>query len=359
MKILDRYILKEILFPTLIALAALTFVALLAFTREIGSLLEVIVRQSATIAEIWAVSVALVPNVLTFTIPMALLVGLLTGFGRMSSDAEAVAFRAAGISMKRLLRPLLMLAIPAWAADAALNVWIAPQAAAHLRDLKYDIGVKQVSLEVKPRVFNESLANLILYVKDIAPQALTWQGIMLADMSKPDDPRVTFARSGALVKDEEHRTFQLTLTDGNTHVVSPLSPHRYSFTTFETTTIPIPMPQASPKPDKASISEIPTRTIWDNIRAGTATSEQRVEFHRRLALPVACLVFALAGLPLGVSTTRGTRSTGLVLSLILMLVYYLAFIGGTRIADNGQFSPWIGAWMIRPARHASARPLRS
>ena len=105
------------------------------------------------------------------------------------------------------------------------------------------------------------------------------------------------------------------------------------------------MPQASPKPDKASISEIPTRTIWDNIRAGTATSEQRVEFHRRLALPVACLVFALAGLPLGVSTTRGTRSTGLVLSLILMLVYYLAFIGGTRIADNGQFSPWIGAWM--------------
>ena len=345
MKILDRYILKEILFPTLIALAALTFVALLAFTREIGSLLEVIVRQSATIAEIWAVSVALVPNVLTFTIPMALLVGLLTGFGRMSSDAEAVAFRAAGISMKRLLRPLLMLAIPAWAADAALNVWIAPQAAAHLRDLKYDIGVKQVSLEVKPRVFNESLANLILYVKDIAPQALTWQGIMLADMSKPDDPRVTFARSGALVKDEEHRTFQLTLTDGNTHVVSPLSPHRYSFTTFATTTIPIPMPQASPKPDKASISEIPTRTIWDNIRAGTAPSEQRVEFHRRLALPVACLVFALAGLPLGVSTTRGTRSTGLVLSLILMLVYYLAFIGGTRIADNGQFSPWIGAWM--------------
>src|SRR5438093_5868346 len=345
MKILDRYILKEILFPTLIALAALTFVALLAFTREIGSLLEVIVRQSATIAEIWAVSVALVPNVLTFTIPMALLVGLLTGFGRMSSDAEAVAFRAAGISSKRLLRALLMSAIPAWAADAALNVWIAPQAAAHLRDLKYDIGVKQVSLEVKPRVFNESLANLILYVKDIAPQALTWQGIMLADMSKPDDPRVTFARSGALVKDEEHRTFQLTLTDGNTHVVSPLSPHRYSFTTFETTTIPIPMPQASPKPDKASISEIPTRTIWDNIRAGTATSEQRVEFHRRLALPVACLVFAVAGLPLGVSTTRGTRSTGLVLSLILMLVYYLAFIGGTRIADNGQFSPWIGAWM--------------
>src|SRR6267142_4504962 len=130
MKILDRYIFKEILFPTAIAMVALTFVALLAFTREIGSLLEVIVRQSATKSEVWAILVAILPNVLTFTIPMAVLVGILTGFGRMSSDSESVAFRAGGISMPRLLVPVLLLAIPALAADIALTVWIAPQTAA-------------------------------------------------------------------------------------------------------------------------------------------------------------------------------------------------------------------------------------
>jgi lipopolysaccharide export system permease protein len=94
MKILDRYIFKEILFPFLIALVALTFVAFLTFSREIGLLLELIVRQSATTSEIWALTVAILPNVLTFTIPMAVLVGILTGFGRMSSDSEAIAFRA-------------------------------------------------------------------------------------------------------------------------------------------------------------------------------------------------------------------------------------------------------------------------
>src|SRR5438105_11822548 len=105
MKTLDRYIFKETLFPSLIALVALTFVAFLAFSREIGWLLELIVRQSATISEIWTISIAILPNGLTFTIPMAVLVGILTALGRISSASEAIAFRATGLSMIRLLSP--------------------------------------------------------------------------------------------------------------------------------------------------------------------------------------------------------------------------------------------------------------
>src|SRR5881397_2168184 len=127
MKTLDRYIFKEILFPSIIALVALTFVAFLAFSREIGWLLELIVRQSATTSEIWAISAAILPNVLTFTIPMAVLVGILTGFGRISSDSETIAFRAAGISMTRLLIPVTLLAVFAWAGNLALTVWVAPR----------------------------------------------------------------------------------------------------------------------------------------------------------------------------------------------------------------------------------------
>src|SRR3989442_8611586 len=144
MKTLDRYIFREVFFPTLIALAALTFVAFLAFSREIGWLLELIVRQSATISEIWTISVAILPNVLTFTIPMAVLVGILTGFGRISSDSEAIAFRASGIFMIRLLVPPLVLGILAFAANLAMTVWIAPQTAAHLLDLGDEFVAKQV-----------------------------------------------------------------------------------------------------------------------------------------------------------------------------------------------------------------------
>src|SRR2546423_5027021 len=251
MRILDRYIFKEILFPSLIALVALTFVAFLAFSREIGWLLELIVRQSATMSEIWALTVAILPNVLTFTIPMAVLVGILTGFGRMSSDSEAIAFRASGLSMIRLLVPVMLLAVISWAASLSVNVFLAPRMAAQLRELRYQIVAKQVSLEVKPRVFNESLNNLVLYVQETPRQGFGWEGIMLADLNQPDQPRVTFARSGNLVKDDDNHTFVLTLTNGSTHVVPPLQPDRYSFDTFETTTISVPMPEAPAKEDKA------------------------------------------------------------------------------------------------------------
>src|SRR5438093_2088989 len=228
MKTLDRYIFREIFFPSVIALAALTFVAFLAFSREIGWLLELIVRQSATISDTWTISLAILPNVLTFTIPMAVLVGILTGFGRISSDSEAIAFRASGISMIRLLSPVLLLGALAFAANLALTVWVAPRTAAELRDHRYELIAKQVSLEVKPRVFNESLANYVLYVRNIGKEEFTWKGILLADMSQPDEPKVTFAESGVLTKDDERHAFVLTLTNGSTHIVSPRSPNKYS-----------------------------------------------------------------------------------------------------------------------------------
>src|SRR5689334_1890994 len=123
MKILDRYIFRETLTPALIGLSALTFVF---FSQQLGTLLEIFIRQSATLREIGELCMAIIPNVLTFTIPMAVLVGILTGFGRMSSDSEATAFRAAGISMNRLLLPVMTLASVAWAINLFLTLWVAP-----------------------------------------------------------------------------------------------------------------------------------------------------------------------------------------------------------------------------------------
>src|SRR4026209_2951846 len=107
MRRLDRYIFREILTPGLIALVALTFIV---FSRKVGYLLEIIIKQSPSGSEIWAVVVALLPSVLAVTIPMGVLVGILTGFSRMSSDSEAIALRASGISMWRILRPVLLFA---------------------------------------------------------------------------------------------------------------------------------------------------------------------------------------------------------------------------------------------------------
>jgi LPS export ABC transporter permease LptG/LPS export ABC transporter permease LptF len=341
MRILDRYIFREILIPTLIGLVALTFVL---FSRELGRLLEIIIRQAATMSELAEISVAILPKVLTFTLPMAVLVGILTGFGRMSSDNEAIALRAVGISMRRVSRPVLVLAVAAWLVNAVLTVWIAPGTASRLSAVEKKILLKQVvGLEVQPRVFNESLPNFDLYVRE--RRDLEWRGIMLSDKTDPNNPQVTFAQSGVLVQDEANHAFQLTLFNGNRHKVSPAAPRNYDFFGFDKTTIPIPMPAAAKPPERPAAEDTPTRALWQRIRNGGATYDERVEFHSRIALPFACLALALVGLPLGVSTTRGSKSMGLVLSLLLMLVYYLLLVGGTRMAGAANFSPVLGAWI--------------
>src|SRR5207244_3977891 len=101
-----------------------------------------------------------------------------------------------------------------------------------------------------------------LYVQDIPQEAFRWNGIMLADLTHPEDPSVTFAKTGSLTKDDKEHAFVLTLTDGSTHVVSQRSPDRYSFDTFETTTISVPMPDLSPKRETSSVTELPTPRLW-------------------------------------------------------------------------------------------------
>src|ERR1041385_1986760 len=121
MRRLDRYIFREILVPTLIGLLALSFVW---FSRQIGGLLETFIRQAAAASEILAISAAILPNVLTITIPMAVLVGILTGFGRMSADSEAIALRSVGVPMRRIARPVICLALLAFIVNLILSVWV-------------------------------------------------------------------------------------------------------------------------------------------------------------------------------------------------------------------------------------------
>ena len=158
---------------------ALTFVIV---GRELSALLELMVRRSATGSELFSITSAIIPGALMFTIPTAVLVGVLTGFGRLSSDSESVALRAAGLSMMAILRPVLTLCLLAWGANFFLSVWVAPTAAANLQQITRSIGIRQLALELQPRVFNEDVEDLVLYVQDVSPDGTEWQGILLADL---------------------------------------------------------------------------------------------------------------------------------------------------------------------------------
>ena len=343
MRRLDRYIFREILFPGLIALVALTFIV---FSQRSGLLLDIILRQSPTASDIWSAVSAILPTVLTVTLPMALLMGILTGFSRLSSDSEAIAMRAAGIPMRRILRPVLLLAIVAWGATMVLSIWVAPQTSQKLQSLRASLALRYPTLELRPQVFYEKPGWpwKLLFMDSQTGDGIQMRGILLVDTKDPDQPEFTLAESGSVAPTNSNRSLQLTLHNSSRHIVDLNNSKRYEILSSPTNTISIdtPAPGAPPAP---SVTDTSTEELWKRRQAATATLEETVEFHRRLALPFACLAFALVGFPLGVSTNRGGRSTGLVLSLILMFTYYLALAGGTRITGAGTFSPGLGAWL--------------
>jgi len=346
MRILTRYILGEVVAHALIGVAVFTFVL---FTRDLGRILELVVRNSAPLPSVAQVFFLTVPVALTYTIPMGVLVGILIGLSRLAADSEITAMRASGIGVWTFLRITLTFVVVAWLLALGNSVYLAPRSMAALEDLQNKLKSSQASFEVQPRVFYEGFPKFVLYVQDVkaASGAAIWRGVFLADLSQPAAPRITLAREGILAS-QGPDTLDLHLVDGSTHETDPKNPDQYQISTFQTTDIPIQVPAAQTQDQgPAPVGEMTMPALFAKASSGDAMTRRwaLIEYHRRLALPTACVVLALVGIPLGLSSKRGGKSTGFVLTILLVFGYYSISLIGVSLARQGRMSPGLGVWM--------------
>jgi LPS export ABC transporter permease LptG/LPS export ABC transporter permease LptF len=347
MRILTRYILREVVSHALIGAAVFTFVL---FTRDLGRILELVVRNSAPLPSVAEVFFFTVPVALTYTIPMGVLVGILIGLSRLAADSEITAMRASGLGVWTFLRVISIFVIVAWLLALGNSVYLAPRSLAALGQIEDRLKTSQASFEVQPRVFYEGFPKIILYVQDIKAKSggALWKGVFLADLTDPSAPRISLAREGLLVS-QGPDTLDLHLTNGSTHETDPKNPDQYQISTFQTTDIPIQVPasQNNQEHEPTSLSEI---KFADLLNAGqTADPISRrwhlIEYHRRLALPTACIVLAMVGIPLGLSSKKGGKSSGFVITILLVFVYYSISLIGVSLARQGRLSPAPGVWL--------------
>jgi lipopolysaccharide export system permease protein len=348
MRILTRYILREILSHAAIGAAVFTFVF---FMRDIGRILDLVVRQSAPLPTVVQIFAYTLPATLTFTIPMAVLVGILIGLSRLAADSEITAMRASGMGSLAFVRVIMILVVAATGLALLNNTFLAPRAALALDHLQDRLKSSQASFEVQPRVFYEDLKNYVLYVEDVSPGkgAALWKGIFLADISTPSAPKITVARSGVVVNEAGNR-LQLHLKDGSEHETVPRQPDQYQASTFSSTDIPIALPSSDSAQTKevAPITETSTVALPKLARDTADPMKRRlamIEFHRRFAFAAACLVLALVGVPLGLSSKRGGKSTGFVLTIALVFLYYFAMLVGMALARQGRMPVGPAIWL--------------
>jgi LPS export ABC transporter permease LptF/LPS export ABC transporter permease LptG len=341
MRLLDRYIGREVASHAALGLAIFTFVF---FVPQLVHLMELVVRHSGGVGTVSLLFLCTLPPVLVFTIPMAVLVGVLIGLGRLSSDSEIVALHASGISLRRLLVPVGLVALVGALVTILMTFWLSPASLRTLRRLQNKVLSSEVPFAVQPRVFDERFPHLILYVQDVEAAATRWRGVFLASSGGPGGTAIWFAKDALVISGREKNQLELHLGAGSAHEYDPRYPNRYNVTTFGDSDIPVDLSGTTAAPRNTSISVaeqyVPT-LLADH---GPTALESRVELENRIAFPAACLVFALLGVPIGVRPRRGGRAAGMILTLVLIAGYYFIWITGDHLARQGRIVPSAGIW---------------
>jgi LPS export ABC transporter permease LptF/LPS export ABC transporter permease LptG len=346
MRILTRYILREVTAHALVGAAIFTFVL---FTRDLGRILELVVRASAPLPNVAEIFFYTVPLALTYTLPMSVLVGILIGLSRLAADSEITAMRASGMGVWTFLRILSIFVLAGWVLALLNGIYIAPRSQAALGHLEDKLKGSQVSFEIQPRVFYEGFPKIVLYVQDVksGQGAAVWKGVFMADLTDATDPKITLAKEGIVVSEGPDR-LHLHLVDGSAHETDPKDPSHYQISTFEQTDIPIELPSTENKGDESLPAGLmDTWALQEKARRVDPVSARwyLIEFHRRFSLPTACLVLALVGIPLGLSSKKSGKSGGFVLTILLVFAYYVVSLIGVSLARQGKVSPWFGAWL--------------
>jgi LPS export ABC transporter permease LptF/LPS export ABC transporter permease LptG len=341
MRLLDKYIGREVASHALLGLAVFTFVF---FVPQLVRLMDLVVRHSGGFGTVSLIFLCSLTPVLAFTVPMAVLVGVLIGLGRLSADSEIVALHASGISLRRLLLPIGVVAMACGVGTMILTFWISPAAIRTLRNLEERVLMSQAAYAIQPRVFDERFPHFILYVQDVEAAATRWQGVFLASSGSTSATSVTLAQDAQVIDGPTQNQIELHLGQGSQHEYDPNEPTHYNVTTFGQSDIPVDLSAAAIGTKSVILSNAESSMSQLGADSGPNWRDARVEFQRRIAFPAACLLFALLGVPIGVRPRRGGRAAGLVLTLVLVGGYYFIFVTGTHMAQQGSVSPWLGVW---------------
>jgi LPS export ABC transporter permease LptG len=299
----------------------------------------------------YSLSFALLPTVLIFTLPMAILSGTIIGLGRMGSDSELVAMRAAGVSRWQMVAPALVIGLLATIASLQLNLNEAPRAQQQLRSIALRGALYKLDSPVEPQTFTTDIPGYVIYVREGDKSRGVWGGVFIRSQENDGTMRLITARSGRIDYSEEKS--ELVLQDAvqtklpppeatdQQYVVERLAQLRILFNTGRSE-LRTRLQKPEIKSDELAFAEL-------QKFIGESTGAQRREavliLHKRLALSLSPLVFSFFGAALALRLRRGSRGFGVLVSLFVMVVYYLLIIAGEQMTRGGHVPPIVGGWL--------------
>jgi len=348
MRILDRYVWKELGPPLAIGVGVFTF---FLFIDRIYQLTNLVITKNVPFHLVFSLLVFMLPPFLTLTLPMALLVAVLLVGGRLAGDLEVTALRAAGVSPLRLFRPFVVAAVLVTGLVLSLTLLVNPWAIGAFQQQLFKILQTRAASGLQERTFSAAFGQIVMYVEEMTPSQLALRGILVSDEREPQRSRIILAREGRLLSDEAQRRITLRFIDGSINETDVNEPRRFRHTAFSLydMNLPVDSPLSTAtrddKPERQLALGALLGTAADLERQGQIFTPYRVEFHKRFALPVAALVFTLVGFPLGIRAHRGGRALALCASFGIVVAYYIVFSSLEGMALSRRLPTGLAIWL--------------
>lgn len=347
MKILKKYILKEVFVMFLFSLIIFTFVLV---TGNLVKLADLVINKGVDISQVGKLFLFLIPFLLSYTIPMSTLSATLLVFGRLSSDNEITALRANGVSLSRLTSPLIITGVMLSLFSVILNDRILPEAHFASRKIVKNIGVKNPTAYLESGTFIKSFKGYILFIHEIDKQKLN--KIRIYQLQEGSPARTIIAKNGEFISLENQNAIKLKLTDGTSDEPNPRNPLQFYKLNFKTYYLTLHLDEtlSSNKYIDKKPKEMNFQEIKDEIKKlGTHHIDAPAlisEFHRKISISFSSLVFIIMGISLGIFSRRGEKTIQFAIALGVIVLYYLLMAAGMAISLKG-VQP-IELWMYIP-----------
>ncbi len=344
-KIAGLYILREML-PTVV-LGNLVFLFILLMFQVLR-LSDFIITRGLPFSVVAQFVVYVTVSFLPICFPISLLFSILLTFGRLSSDSEIVALKACGLHMGYLLVPALVLSFLV-AASTAWAVFVGSPWGNRNFEVLYEhlVNTKAVAA-IQEGTFSDGFYDLVLYAGKVDHKAGRLEDVFIYDERDNKLPITIIAREGHLIEGDPSlpgRGVTLRLANGS---INKTSENNYTKVDFQTYDITLANSAADSVTEKS-----PPSLTWDDLISERIKPLQDkgqhliylVEYNKRWAISLACLVFGILGVGAGtVTNRRSVRASGLIISLAIMVVYWVLYISGESLARSGAATPWIAMW---------------
>jgi lipopolysaccharide export system permease protein len=346
MRIISKYILKEILTPFGVTVLVFTLIFLIG---NLMQLVEMIVQKGVGLWDIVRLLGYTLPFLFVYIIPMAFFISILLGFLRLSSDNEVTALKASGVGFFQLLPPVFSLSLAGYLLTSFMAMVAQPWGEYSLKNLVFHIAVVQAKVTLKERVFNDDFKDLVFYIQKVDSEG-QMEDIFIFDHRQKEVPQTIMAKKGWLIPNPQKRSLDLRLENGTIYNVSLHSKSAQNIQ-FKSYDLVLPLEQMISAQEKRerSETELSLSELRDKIRQ-TPPGEKKyyvyqIEYYKKFSLPFSCIIFGMIAFPLGLQSRLSGRAWAIIFGGVVFFIYYVVLSLAFSLGEKGSLSPLIGLWL--------------